>query len=241
MTEFDIVLPYITKKHRAKFQKVVLTPLKRAGVNVINEKIQLQLWEQVYGIQRLKLLATGYKELPTDKKLKAWEEKLNELDKSIKAERSVLADHLVQLKNEITATAYQVRQLRSLRAEKRSGSSVYPKGIVSIAHSLMQFWHGHTNKRITGYGYKLEETPERKRFNVKDNPGEYFLQAALREYFDHTYDCYQIKTLVAKTKDIETIPKKMTDRDYVWWKNDPLWNDLVPLRTNVRPLPKKKK
>lgn len=38
MTEFDIVLPYITKKHRAKFQKVVLTPLKTAGVNVINEK-----------------------------------------------------------------------------------------------------------------------------------------------------------------------------------------------------------
>ena len=63
----------------------------------------------------------------------------------------------------------------------------------------------------------------------------------MREYFDHTYDCYQIKTLVAKKKDIETIHKKMTDRDYVWWKNDPLWNDLVPLRTNVRPLPKKKK
>jgi len=224
-SEFDIVLPYLTEKDRKPFQKCVLNPMKQVGVKVKDDQVQLRMWEQVYGIQKLKLIATGYQELPTVKHLKTWHQRLSNMRKFIKKERSVVSETLIALDSELETVEYQIRRLVEAKNVKRSGSHTYPKGIVSITHSLIQYWNDFTNKEhnITGYGYNLELEPERKNFNIKTDPGEYFLQNVLKTYFNHTYDCYQIKSLVEKAKTVEGIPSKMRKKDYTWWENDPLW------------------
>ena len=235
-SELDILLPYITPKDRKQFQFSILAPLAAAGVSVADEDAQLKLWERTYGMQRLKLEATGYKELPTVKHLEWWEARVTKLMEQIKEEKSVLSDYLIQLNNELETVGYSIRRVIKNKKDHRSISHKYPKGVVSITHSLIQYWNDWTKKKyhITGYGYNLEDEPERKKFNIKTDPGECFLQRALATYFDRKYTCYQIKTLVELTKDIKGIPSKMLRKDYVWWHNDPMW-------ANPKPRKRKKK
>ena len=72
---------------------------------------------------------------------------------------------------------------------KRSVSHVYPEGVVILTKSLMVFWNGWTKKKynVTGYGYNLENEPEKKNFVMQNDPGEYFIQRVLRTYFGKVY------------------------------------------------------
>ena len=144
----------------------------------------------------------------------------------IRDERSKLRHQFVQLNNELEVTGYNVRQAIKEKQKKRKKSSVYPEGVITLTKSLMVFWNTWTKKshHITGYGYNLENEPDRKRFTVSVDPGEAFLQRVLKSYFNKPYTCYQIKSLVELAKKVEGFPEKMTEADYTWWENDPLWN-----------------
>ena len=222
---FTIHLPYLGPAVRKNFSRYVMAPLKHAGVKISDPDKQLELWETVYGIQRVKMITTAYQELPSAKKLKKWYDAVDALHEMIQQERSTLSDHLVHLRDELSNTRYQLGKLRKRREAKRSGSSKYSPGIVSITASLIRYWNDWTTKKhhITGHGYKDEEFPETKKFKVKTDPGEYFLQNVLRVYFNHEFDNSQIKTLVKKAKKNKGIPSKITGIDYDWKKDDPLW------------------
>ena len=222
----ELLVPHIGKKHRKDFEKNVLEPLAYADVVVNNGETQLQLWEMIYNVQRLRMYASGWEELPDQKKMKKWEKRITKMQDLIRDERSKLRHQFVQLNNELEVTGYNVRQAIKEKQKKRKKSSVYPEGVITLTKSLMVFWNTWTKKshHITGYGYNLENEPDRKRFTVSVDPGEAFLQRVLKSYFNKPYTCYQIKSLVELAKKVEGFPEKMTEADYTWWENDPLWN-----------------
>ena len=231
--EVDLLVPHIGKEHHKDFKKNVLEPLATAGVRVSSAETQLQLWEWIYNTQRMRMFASNWEELPQEKKMKQWLNRLEKMQQQISEERSKLRDQLTQLNNEITTTAYNVRQAIKEKKTKRSVSHVYPEGVVILTKSLMVFWNGWTKKKynVTGYGYNLENEPEKKNFVMQNDPGEYFIQRVLRTYFGKVYSCYQIKTLVELARKVKGFPSKITKADHTWWENDPLWN---------KPLKKKK-
>ena len=231
--EVDLLVPHIGKEHHKDFKKNVLEPLAYADVVVNNDQTQLQLWEWIYNTQRMRMFASNWEELPDQKTMKVWEQRITKMQEQIQAERSKLRHQFVQLNNELEVTRYNVRQAIREKQKKRMASPVYPEGVVILAKSLIVFWNTWTKKKhhITGYGYNLENEPDRKKFTVSVDPGETFLQRVLQCYFGKTYTCYQIKSLVELAKKVKGFPKKITKADHTWWDNDPLWN---------KPLNKKK-
>ena len=226
MTKFDIEVPHIGKEYRKDFTKNVLDPLSVAGVNVSDANTQMRLWEWIYNVQRMRMFASNWKELPEEKKMKVWEKRLTKMQQLIRAERSSVRHQLVQLNNELTTSAYNLRQAIREKKNKRKKSHVYPEGVIILTASLITFWNTWTKKKyhISGYGYNLENDPDRKQFQLSVDPGEYFIQRVLQHYFGKPYTCYQIKSLVELAKKIEGFPTKITEADHVWWENDPVWS-----------------
>ena len=230
--EVQLLVPHIRKKHHTDFKKNVLEPLAAAGVKVNNEQTQLQLWEMIYDVQRMRMFASNWEELPEKKEMKVWEKRITKMQNLIRDERSKLRHQFVQLNNELEVTGYNIRQAIKEKEKKRMASFVYPEGVVILAKSLIVFWNTWTKKKhhISGYGYNLENEPDRKRFTVSVDPGEAFLQRVLKCYFDKPYTCYQIKSLVELAKKVKGFPEKITKADHTWWENDPLWSK--PLNKN---------
>ena len=137
-SEFDIVLPYLTEKDRKPFQKCVLNPMEQVGVKVKDDQVQLRMWEQVYGIQKLKLIATGYQELPTVKHLKTWHQRISNMRKCIKKERSDVREQLIALNRELETVEYQIRRESEGTDVKEHGTQTYPKASVTLTTSLSQ-------------------------------------------------------------------------------------------------------
>ena len=81
---------------------------------------------------------------------------------------------------------------------------------------------------------------------MQTNPGEYYLQNNLKHFFGYSYTNTQIRTLMSMIKNypIEHA-RAMTQEDYDWWENDPIWkkraavNDFK-LEQNKRNKKKKK-
>lgn len=66
--EIELLVPHIRKKHHKDFKKNVLEPLHHAGVVVNNGQTQLQLWEMIYDVQRMRMFASNWEELPEKKR-----------------------------------------------------------------------------------------------------------------------------------------------------------------------------
>ena len=226
-TKFDIALPYLGTKERKQFAENVLSPLRAAGVEITAANVQLKAWESIYAVMRLKMSVTGYRELPPLKKLQNYHNKLDKLLKEITAEKSLLHDYFINIQNELILLTYNLRQLIQVKKEKPTVNHRYPKGIQQIAKSLVVYWNDHTKGKykITGHGYLDDEIPGQKKFDMKRNPGEYYLQQSLKNFFGYPYSNAQIKTLVGLIKKLpNNHARSMTQADYDWWENDPIWS-----------------
>ena len=219
---FEVAIPYIDAKRRKAFAKCVLKPLEQVGVKVGDPEVQLRMWEENFFVLRLKMSLTHWKETPSEKKLEQYRKKMMDLQKMIRNDKTRLNEDFEHLLSELELSTYTVRKLIQGKKEKRQKDYVYPPGVLEVAKTLQDYWNKWTKGKhqITGHGYKDDLIGKKDRnhyYDIKVNPGEYFLQMCFEDYFEKKYNTVQIRTLLSKIRNVKSLPGSMTRADYIWY------------------------
>jgi hypothetical protein len=125
----------------------------------------------------------------------------NQTDRLLKTLESL--DNAKQYENLIEQLTYSWATTRSLEARRediRKQPSIITPEVLAICSHLKSVWWQYKGKYPTGtYDNQYEhdnDNPASQKHDAYTNPGAYFIQATLREYFGITYDNKQIKDLI---------------------------------------------
>ena len=101
---------------------------------------------------------------------------------------------------ELTISGSITRSLEERRDDLRKQPSIITPEVLAICSHLKFVWWQYKGKYPTGtYDNQYEhdnDNPASQKHDAYTNPGAYFIQATLREYFGITYDNKQIKDLI---------------------------------------------
>lgn len=139
----------------------------------------------------------------------------NQTDKLLKTLESL--PNSKQYENLIEQLTYSWATTRSLevrREDIRKQPSIITPEVLAICSHLKFVWWQYKEKYPTGtYDNQYEhdnDNPACQRHDAYTNPGAYFIQATLREYFGITYDNKQIKDLIQSVS-----PNYVVDTDQI--------------------------
>jgi hypothetical protein len=148
-----------------------------------------------------KFLGVFYKHLapvPTTKEINKIKKQTDTLLKTLQD-----LDHNKQyegLIEKLTLSRADTRNLEERRKDIRKQPNILTPEIQAISNKLCEVWYEYKKEWPTGtYDNRFEHDnnhPANRVFDWASNPGAYFIQATLREYFAVDYTNKQIKDLI---------------------------------------------
>ena len=146
-------------------------------------------------------LMTYYKELsplPTQIQITKVEKETDKLLKTLESlPNSKQYENVIR---ELTLSHSITRSLEERRDDIRKQPTIITPEVLAICSHLKSVWWEYKGEYPTGtYDNQYEhdnDNPASQKHDAYTNPGAYFIQATLREYFGITYDNKQIKDLI---------------------------------------------